>query len=93
MIYGVGGALKCPADSHQKNGFEVYSKFLDAVKEFEELQSLPVNVDFKGEDKADLFMANPAKWHKSCHLKFASSTNSTKACARMTFSSLLMPES
>ena len=34
---GGGGALKCPTDSHQKNGFEVYSKILDAVKEFKEL--------------------------------------------------------
>ena len=63
-ICGGGGDLKCPADSHQKNGLEVYSNFLEAVKEFEELQSLPVNVDFKGEDRADLFMANRAKWHK-----------------------------
>ena len=43
VICGGGGDLKCPADSHQKNGLEVYSNFLEAVKEFEELQSLPVN--------------------------------------------------
>ena len=43
------------------------------MKEFEEVQSLPVPVDFKGEDSAETFMNHKAKWHKSCHLKFAPS--------------------
>ena len=69
----VGGDLKCPAVSYLKNDLEVYGNFLHCVKEFEEVKSLPVPVDFKGEDSAETFMDNKAKWHKSCHLKFAPS--------------------
>ena len=53
------------------NGLEIYGNFLNSVKEFEEVQSLPVPVDFKGEDSAETFMNYKAKWHKSYHLKFA----------------------
>ena len=73
VIYGGGGDLKCPAVSYLKNGLEVYGNFVHCVNEFEEVKSLPVPVDFKGEDSAETFMDNKAKWHKSCHLKFAPS--------------------
>jgi len=71
VICGGGGNLKCPAESNQKNGLEVYRNFLHSVEEFEAVQSLPVSVDFKGEGNAEVFMNHRAKWHKSCHLKFA----------------------
>ena len=29
---GGGTDLKCPADSHQKNGLEVYTTFLDVLE-------------------------------------------------------------
>ncbi len=41
------------------------------MEEFKAVQSLPVSVDFKGEGNAGVFMNHRAKWHKSCHLKFA----------------------
>lgn len=68
-----GGDLRCPADSHQNNGIDVYKSFLQAVSEFRELEALPVTVYFEGENMADTFLHNKAKWHKSCHLKFAQS--------------------
>ena len=68
-----GGNLKCPAESNHKNGLEIYNNFLVCVKEFEELQSLPVPLDFTSEDNPEIFLRNKAKWHKSCHLKFAPS--------------------
>lgn len=73
VICGSGGDLRCPADSHQKNGLEIYSSFLKVVKEYENLQCTPCDMDFKGEGSAETFMLNKAKWHKSCHLKFAPS--------------------
>ncbi len=55
VICGGGGNLKCPAESNQKNGLEVYLEvyrnFLHSVEEFEAAQSLPVSVDFKGRPK------------------------------------------
>ena len=36
------GDLKCPADSNQGNGMQVYSKFLHRIKELQELQCLPI---------------------------------------------------
>ena len=64
------GNLRCPADSLQKNGQEIYGSFLTAVKQFKDLGALPVQVDFK-DGTPGKFMENKAKWHKSCHLKFA----------------------
>ena len=67
------GTLKCPAESHQKNGLEVYTTFLENAREFREIGALPVELNFGCEGTADIFLTNQAKWHKSCHLKFASS--------------------
>ncbi len=41
VVCGGGGNLKCPAESNQKNGLEVYRNFLHSVEEFEAVQSLP----------------------------------------------------
>lgn len=68
-----GGILKCPADSKQKNGADIYRNFLESFKGFQDCKSLPVPVQFSGEQSPEEFMAHKAKWHKSCHLKFAPS--------------------
>ncbi|KAG1681694.1 hypothetical protein GQR58_011690 [Nymphon striatum] len=68
-----GGDLRCPTDSLQKNGLEVYTHFLETVDKFSELGILPVDVDFKEVAIAETFLENHAKWHKSCHIKFARS--------------------
>ena len=75
VICGVcGGAdLRCAADSNHKNGLEIYSNFLERVKEFVALECLPAKVKFSDEHDAESFMENQAKWHKSCFLKFAPS--------------------
>ena len=68
-----GGDLRCPVDSFQNNAIDVYNKFLEAVKEFRNLNALPIDVKFEGENLGELFYQHRAKWHKSCHLKFAAS--------------------
>ena len=73
MICGGGGDLKCPANSNQNNGLEVYSRFLQTVAEFQDIESLPASVKFNEEHDAEIFLKNQAKWHKTCHLKFAPS--------------------
>lgn len=70
VIFG-GVDLKCPANSNQNNGLKVYSRFLDTVAEFQSLESLPASVKFTEEHDAEVFFQNQAKWHKTCHLKFA----------------------
>ena len=64
------GNLRFPTDSLQKNGQEIYRSFLTAVRQSLDVDALPVQVDFK-EGTPKKLMENKAKWHKSCHLKFA----------------------
>ena len=64
------GALKCPADSKQNNGAEIYRNFLESFQGFKALQSL---LKFASADTAETFLSHRAKWHKSCYLKFAPS--------------------
>ncbi len=71
VVCGGGGDLKCPAASFQGNGQEIYASFLEAVKEFKDLQCLPAEVKFSDDEDTETFMTNKAKWHKACHLKFA----------------------
>lgn len=68
-----GGELKCPADSLNKNGLEIYRNFLKQVEEFCKIDALPVDVNFKDEGTAETFLKNRAKWHKACQIKFATS--------------------
>ena len=72
MICGCGEDLKCPANSNQNNGLEVYSRFL-FFKQFQDLESLSASVKFNEEHDAEIFLKNQAKWHKTCYLKFAPS--------------------
>ena len=74
VICGEGcGILKCPADSNQKNGTDICRNFLESFKGFQECKSLPTAVQFAGDYSPEEFMVHRAKWHKSCHLKFAPS--------------------
>ena len=70
-----GGDLRCPVDSLQNNGIEVYNNFIEAVAEFQKLDAMPISVKFDHEHEglAELFYRNKARWHKSCRLKFATS--------------------
>ena len=52
---------------------EVYRNFLGIVEEFRSLDASPVDVKFEGDNLAEVFYQNKAKWHKSCHLKFFAS--------------------
>ena len=67
------GALKCPANSKQNNGAEIYRNFLESFQGFKALQSLPASAKFASADTAETFLSHRAKWHKSCYLKFAPS--------------------
>ena len=53
-----GGDLRCPEDSLQSNGYEVYTSFLKMVDEFKALNALPVEIDFKGNGTAEMFHRN-----------------------------------
>ena len=71
IICGGGGDLKCPADSLENNGLQLYNNFLHLVEEFSELVALPMKVCYKRDQNPQVLLQNRAKWHKSCHLKFA----------------------
>ena len=63
--------LRCPLDSLQGNGEEVYGKFLKAVQGFQEINAMPVKLEVTTDKlTVESFLENQAKWHKSCYLKF-----------------------
>ena len=68
-----GEPLKCPVDSPHKDFEQVYTAFLQNVKQFKELHAFPVNLEFGPEVTAELLAESRASWHKSCHLKFSNS--------------------
>ena len=51
----------------------MYTAFLQNVKQFKELDALPVNLEFGPEVTAELFAESRESWHKSCHLEFSNS--------------------
>ena len=65
-----GGELRCPEDSLIRATDIIYTSFLKMVDELKALNPLPVEV---GKGMAETFHRNQAKWHKSCHPKFAPS--------------------
>ena len=67
------GDLRCPVDSLQKNGFDVYENFLKIIEEFKELNAAIVDLNFKEEGTAQCFLENKAKWRKHCSLIFTKS--------------------
>jgi len=62
-----GEPLKCPVDSRHKDFEQVYTAFLQNVKQFKELHALRVNLEFGPEVTAELLAESRASWHKSCH--------------------------
>ena len=65
----IGGDLRCPLDSLQGNGLEVYSKFLETLKQFKELDALPMETKIYTEEvTAQMMVENRGNWHRSCYL-------------------------
>ncbi len=63
-------ALKCPLKAEWAGDkSKVYASFLANVKEFKDMNQLPVTLNF--EQDLDQLVNNQAKWHKSCHMKFS----------------------
>ena len=71
LLWWRGSEMSFKQQSRQ--GLEIYSKFLQTVAEFWDLESLPVSLKFSEEHDPETFLKNHAKWHKACHLKFAPS--------------------
>ncbi|CAH3185677.1 unnamed protein product [Porites evermanni] len=74
--YGRSGAngLKCPLENPVKKGNkkDVYTNFLNHVKQFQDIDSLPVIVKFGCDETAENWEFHRASWHKSCYAKFSS---------------------
>ena len=49
-----------------------YTYFLNQVKQFQDIDSLPVIVTFGCDDTAENWEFHRASWHKSCYAKFSS---------------------
>ena len=64
-----GEDLRCPLDSSQGNGYNIYCNFLEAVEAFKKINALPVSLPNEIL-KIDILVKNMAKWHKLCYLKF-----------------------
>ena len=65
--------LRCPQNAHSFNPDD-YKSFLNNVRAFKNLDCLPVDISFDLEETTvEIMIANRAKWHRSCHLKFKSS--------------------
>ena len=73
IICGNSDDLRCPAESLQGNGLECYTTFLLNMKRFDEIGQLPTIIPFDEDVTARELLDHKAKWHKSCHLKFAAS--------------------
>ena len=65
--------LKCPSKTLQGNGLSIYEDFINNVNDFKEIDLLPVTVKIDDDTNAHNLFDNNAKWHKSCHLNFATS--------------------
>ena len=75
-LWQAGGDLKCPQDSLQNNGSQVYSNFLEVVQKFSEIGDIAMNIQVAIDATSIELAVNRVKWHKSCHLKF----NLSKLC-------------
>ena len=68
------GGLKCPArDKASDTAVNFYNDFLRNVQGFREINAMPVDFDHGPAETVEEFLNNCAKWHKTCHLKFATS--------------------
>ena len=73
VLSGKAGSedLRCPVDSLQSNGQEIYARFLEAVEGFKEMNAMPVKLEYTDAQLTyDNMVQNHAKWYKSCYLKF-----------------------
>ena len=66
--------LKCPLENPVKKGNkkDAYTNFLNHVKQFQDIDSLPVIVKFGCDETAENWEFHRASWHKSCYAKFSS---------------------
>ena len=55
------------------NGLEIYETFINNFNGFIVIDSLPCSVKLSKDSNAQNLYDNQGKWHKACHLKFASS--------------------
>ena len=62
--------LSYPQNRENWNAYQVYRDFIENVKQFKELNALPVPVAFGDHATPEMFMENKASWHRSCHQKF-----------------------
>ena len=60
-----GEPLKCPIDSPHKDCEQVFTAFLQNVKQFRAHDALSVNLEFGPEVTAELLAESRASWHKS----------------------------
>ena len=67
-------ALKCPLGKPVKKGNkkDAYTNFLNHVKQFQDIDSLPEIVKFGCDETAEDWEFHRASWHKSCYAKFSS---------------------
>ncbi|CAH3195531.1 unnamed protein product [Porites evermanni] len=67
-------ALKCPLENPLKKGNKkgAYTNFLNHVKQFQDIDSLPVIVKFGCDETAENWEFHRASWHKSCYAKLSS---------------------
>ena len=61
-----GGEMRCPAQSKRKDKGAGYESLSNALSEFEDSHSMPMNIpEFLAQLQQNL-MINCAKFHKSC---------------------------
>ena len=67
-------ALKFALENPVKKGNkrDAYTNFLNHVKQFQDIDSLPVIVKFGCDETAENWEFHRASWHKSCYAKFSS---------------------
>ena len=63
--------LKGPASQHNGKGSQAYKNFMENVRGFKELKSLPASIGFDDDVFANDITMNCAMWHKNCYLLFA----------------------
>ena len=64
--------LRCPTKC-DRPPVDIYNALLENVEKFNELDALPVNVDYGEEGTVLAFVENNASCHEQCHQKFNNS--------------------
>ena len=68
--------LQCPLDSKQKDADSWYGNICYNIRQFYELECIPVNIKYLASLEENLYLTelsreNQAKWHRSCRDKFS----------------------